>query len=49
MKQAAAQLPALQISPGAHVVPPATLLQSVVLPPGWQLWHALLAFAVPDG
>jgi hypothetical protein len=48
MKQSAAQLPALQTSPAAQLVPFATLLHSVVLVAGWQLRQAFVGFAVPD-
>jgi hypothetical protein len=48
MKQSIAQVPALQTSPVAQIAPLATLLQSVVVVPGWQLWQGLLEFVVPD-
>jgi hypothetical protein len=48
MKQSIAQVPALQTSPAAQLVPFATLLHSVVLVPGWQLWQAFAGFAWPD-
>jgi hypothetical protein len=48
MKQSAAQIAALQTSPAAQFVPFATLLNSVVLVPGWQLWQALLGFRAAD-
>jgi hypothetical protein len=47
-KQSAAQLPALQTSPAAQLVPFATLLHAVVLLPGWQFKQALVGFAAPD-
>ena len=41
------QAPAKQTSPELQGVLSATFVQAVVLAPGWQLWHALLGFAVP--
>jgi hypothetical protein len=44
MMQSAAQVPALQISPGAQLIPFATLLNSVVLVAGWHVWQAFAGF-----
>jgi hypothetical protein len=48
MKQPAPHVPALQISPAPQPVPVATFVHIDVLVPGWQLWHALPGFVVPD-
>jgi hypothetical protein len=47
MKQSAAQLPALQISPVAQLVPFATLLHAAVFASGSQFWQAFVGFGAP--
>jgi hypothetical protein len=47
MKQPEPQLPISQTSPTPQLVPFGALLHTVVLVPGWQLWHELFGLMAP--
>jgi len=48
MKQPGVHAAELQMSPPGQDVPFARALHAEVLTPGWQLWHELVEFNVPD-
>jgi hypothetical protein len=48
MKQSAAQVPALQTSPTAQLIPSGRLVQVLVVVEGWQDWQTEFGLTDPD-